>query len=320
MIEGKRILITGGTGSLGTALVERLLSGKNGNPESITVFSRGEEKQHEMRMAYPSDKLNFIIGDVRDYHAVLVAVVNADILIHTAALKHVGACEANPLEAIQTNIGGAGNIIRAVREGGARLEVVVGVSTDKACQPVNVYGATKYIQERLLIWANKNNNNTRFVCVRYGNVVGSAGSVIPVFKKQIRSGKPITITEPAMTRFLVTLNLAVDTLLVAIETALPGEIYIPCNLPATTIGDIATTLIDYRDVKTKTVGMRQGEKMHEILISCDEKYRTLKRGAYYVISPDEQAQPALESIEYNSIDCVISRGQLSEMFKREGLV
>jgi len=319
MIDGKRILITGGTGSLGRALVERLLSGKHGNPESITIFSRGEEKQHEMRLAYPSDKLNFIIGDVRDYHAILVAVVNADILIHTAALKHVSACEANPIEARQTNIGGAENIVRAVKEGGARLEVVVGVSTDKACQPVNVYGATKFMQERILIWANRNLNNTRFICVRYGNVIGSTGSVIPIFKKQIWNGGPIRITNPDMTRFLVTFDLAVDTLIEAIETALPGEVYIPSKLPATTIGDIANTLIDYRDIKIVNIGIQPGEKMHEILISNDEMKRTLLRDGYYVITQEKQADSALSS-EYNSQDNLISRSKLSELFRKEGLI
>lgn len=312
MIDGKRILITGGSGSLGTALVERLLKSK---VESITVFSRGEAKQHEMRLAYPSDKLHFIIGDVRDYHAILLAVVNADIVIHAAALKHVGACEDNPREAKQTNIDGAENIVQAIKEGGARCDVVVGVSTDKACQPVNVYGATKFLQERTFILAN--NSNTRFICVRYGNVIGSAGSVIPVFQKQIRSGGPVTVTEASMTRFLVSLNVAVDTLLDAIETALPGEIYIPKGLPATTVGDIAKTLIDYRDIKIKIVGMRPGEKMGEILISCDEMHRTIRRDKYYVITPEIQSGP---EVVYISEDHLISKGELSELFKKEGLI
>ena len=315
MIDGKRILITGGSGSLGTALVERLLSGKNGNPESITIFSRGEAKQHDMMMAYPSDKLKFIIGDVRDYHAVLLAVVNADIVIHAAALKHVGACEANPIEARQTNVGGAENIVLAVKEGNTHPEVVVGVSTDKACEAVNVYGATKFLQERTLLWANK--NKTRFVCVRYGNVIGSAGSVIPVFQKQIRNGGPVTVTEAGMTRFLVSLNGAVDTLISAIETALPGEIYIPKDLPATTVGDIAKTLIDYRNIAIKNVGMRPGEKMGEILISCDEMFRTIKRDKYYVITPEIQSGPA---VVYKSEDHLIDHGQLSDLFKKEGLI
>lgn len=316
-IDDKRTLITGGTGSLGTALVERLLSGKSGNPESITIFSRGEAKQHEMMMAYPSDKLNFIIGDVRDYHAVLLAVVNADIVIHAAALKHVGACENNPIEALQTNVDGVRNIIQAVKEGGARCDVVVGVSTDKACEPVNVYGNTKFFQERILIYGNKHNSSTRFVCVRYGNVIASEGSVIPKFIKQIRKGGPVTVNEMGMTRFLVSLNQAVDTLIDAIENALPGEIYIPQNLSATTVGDIAKTLIDHRDIKITVIGIHPGEKMHEILISCDEMHRTVKRDKYYVVTPEIQDGPA---ITYSSTDYVISRGQLSELFKKEGLI
>jgi len=315
-LEGKRILITGGTGSLGTALVERLL--KMGVHKSITIFSRGEAKQHEMRMAYPNNSLHFVIGDVRDYHAVLRVVAKADIVIHAAALKHVGACEDNPIEARQTNVGGAENIVQAIQEGNAKPEVVVGVSTDKACQPVNVYGATKFLQERIFIWANKN-NGTRFVCVRYGNVMGSQGSVIPVFQKQIRNGGPVTVNEPTMTRFLVSLNQAVDTLLIAIEAALPSEIYIPSGLPATTVGDIAKTLIDYRDIQVKAMGIRPGEKMHEILISCDELNRTVLRDGYYVVTPKEQNQAVL-STEYLSRDHVISHGKLIEMFKQEGLI
>lgn len=317
MIDGKRILITGGTGSLGIALVERLLSGKNGKPESITIFSRGEAKQHDMRLAYPSDKLHFIIGDVRDYHAILLAVVNADIVIHAAALKHVGACEDNPIEALQTNIDGARNIIQAVKEGGARLDVVVGVSTDKACEPVNIYGNTKFFQERILIYGNKNSNSTRFICVRYGNVIASTGSVIPKFIKQIKKGGPVTVNELGMTRFLVSLKQAVDTLIDAIENALPGEIYIPQNLIATTVGDIAKTLIDHRDIKITKVGIQPGEKMHEILISCDEMHRTIKRDKYYVVTPEIQDGP---QITYTSLDHVISRGQLSELFRKEGLI
>lgn len=316
MIEGKQILITGGTGTLGTALVKRLLSGKNGKPESITIFSRGEARQHEMMGAHREDKLNFIIGDVRDYHAVLGVVANADIVIHTAALKHLKTCEDNPIEAIKTNIGGVQNIVQAIREINTRPEVVVGVSTDKACHPVNVYGATKYLQESILIRANKN-STTRFICVRYGNVIASQGSVIPLFKEQIRKGGPVTVTAPAMTRFLVSQNVAVDTLLSAIESALPGEIYIPCNLPAATVGDIATTLIDYRDIKVKIVGIKDREKMHETLISSDEMTRMLKRGNYYVITTERQGEPPPF---YVSENYVISRGQLGELFKKEGLI
>lgn len=316
MIDSKRILITGGTGTLGTAIVKRLLSGKNGKPESITIFSRGEARQHEMMVAHREDKLNFVIGDVRDYQAVLGVVANADIVIHTAALKHLKTCEDNPIEAIKTNIGGVQNIVQAIREINTRPEVVVGVSTDKACHPVNVYGTTKYLQESILIWANKN-STTRFICVRYGNVIASQGSVIPLFKEQIRKGGPVTVTDSAMTRFLVSLNVAVDTLIAAIESALPGEIYIPCNLSAATVGDIATTLIDYRDIKIKIVGIKDREKMHETLISSDEMNRTLKRDNYYVITPEAQGGSA---ITYMSQDHVISRGELSELFKKEGLI
>ena len=315
-MDGKRVLITGGTGTLGIALAIRLLSGKNGNPESITIFSRGEARQHEMMVAHREDKLNFVIGDVRDYHAVLGVVANADIVIHTAALKHLATCEANPIEAMKTNIGGAENIVQAIKEINTRPDVVVGVSTDKACHPTNVYGTTKFLQESILLWANKN-STTRYICVRYGNVIASQGSVIPLFQRQIRNGGPVTVTDPCMTRFLVSLNVAVDTLLSAIENALPGEIYIPFNLPSATVGDIATTLIDYRNIKIKTIGIQDREKVHETLISSDEMNRTVKRDKYYVITPEIQSGSA---VVYISEDHLISRGQLSKLFKKEGLI
>lgn len=316
MIDSKRILITGGTGTLGTALVLRLLSGKNGKPQSITIFSRGEARQHEMMVTHREDKLDFVIGDVRDYQSVLGVIANADIVIHAAALKHLKTCEDNPFEAIKTNVFGAWNIVRAIRESKSHVEVAVGVSTDKACQPTNVYGATKFLQECTLLWANKN-SNTKYICVRYGNVIASQGSVIPLFKEQIKKGGPVTVTDPTMTRFLVSQRVAVDTLLSAIENALPGEIYIPQKLPAAQVGDIAKALIDYRDIKVKIIGIKDREKMHESLISSDEMNRTLKRDNYYVITQDTQSG---EGITYKSEDHVISRGKLSEIFKKEGLI
>lgn len=309
-LKNKRVLITGGTGSLGTALVKRLL--KLGFHQSITVFSRDEDKQHEMRLSYPDQSLNFVIGDVRDYSAVSRVVAKADIVFHAAALKHVAICEANPMEAVLTNIQGVANIIRAIKDMQAPVETVIGVSSDKGCQPVNVYGASKFIQERLLISANHDCLTTRFISVLYGNVISSRGSVIPVFQRQIREGGPVTITHPGMTRFLISLDLAVDTLLAALERALPGEVYIPRGLPAATVGDIANVMIGARAIKTRIIGIRTGEKMHEALIPHSETNRVLERGGFYVVSPDVQSEIVLTA-GYISCDHVISRTELKRM-------
>ena len=208
MLNGKRVLVTGGTGSLGKVLVRRLLAGEMGVPKQITVFSRDEAKQHSMRLAFErlriaTDEviyhnferlLQFRIGDVRDPHSVTTALKDADVVFNAAALKQVPSCEYFPYEAVQTNITGAENIIRAIRESRIPVETVVGVSTDKACKPVNVMGMTKAIQERLFVRANLDADETRFIGVRYGNVLASRGSVIPLFLEQIRHGRPITIT------------------------------------------------------------------------------------------------------------------------------
>ncbi|HEX5964517.1 MAG TPA: polysaccharide biosynthesis protein, partial [Pyrinomonadaceae bacterium] len=241
MLTGKRVLVTGGTGSLGKVLVRRLLSGEMGVPKQITVFSRDEAKQHSMRLAFErlriaTDEviyhnferlLQFRIGDVRDPHSVATALNDADVVFNAAALKQVPSCEYFPYEAVQTNITGAENIIRAIRESRIPVETVVGVSTDKACKPVNVMGMTKAIQERLFVRANLDAEQTRFIGVRYGNVLASRGSVIPLFHEQIRHGRPITITTSDMTRFLLSLEQAVDTIFAALREGARGEIYIP---------------------------------------------------------------------------------------------
>ncbi len=206
-LDGKRVLVTGGTGSLGRAVVRRLLDGGPGSPEYVTVLSRDEAKQHSMRLDFlrriaatddivyrhSHDKLRFQIGDVRDYASVIRALRDADVVIHAAALKQVPVCEYFPAEAVQTNVLGAQNLVRAVREQRTQVQVVVGVSTDKACKPINVMGMTKALMERILVEANASVSGTRFVAVRYGNVIGSRGSVIPLFVEQIASGGPVTI-------------------------------------------------------------------------------------------------------------------------------
>src|SRR5690349_15719228 len=254
-LDGKHIVVTGGTGSLGKVLIRRLLGGEMGRPRRITVFSRDEAKQHDMRLHYRnrvvatheivyrnfSELLTFVIGDVRDYHSLASVFRTADVVVNAAALKQVPTCEYFPYEAVQTNITGPENIIRAIRELRLPIETVVGVSTDKACKPVNVMGMTKALQERLFISANLYSPNTRFVCVRYGNVLASRGSVIPLFHDQIRSGGPVTITTADMTRFLLSLDDAVDVIFAAVKTANRGETYIP-RVPAAKVTDIAEIL------------------------------------------------------------------------------
>jgi len=298
LFEGKRILITGGTGSLGKVLVRRLLGGSEGDPEKIIVFSRDEAKQHAMRLEYLQkaaatdeviyrnfqNKIEFHIGDVRDFHAVASVLRNVDLVFNAAALKQVPTCEYFPFEAVRTNIEGPENITRAIQEHDLRIDTVVGVSTDKACKPVNTMGMTKALQERVFIHANMRCPGTRFICVRYGNVLASRGSVIPLFHDQIRHGGPITITTMEMTRFLLSLDEAVDTIFEAVRVALPGETYVP-RVPSARITDVAKALIEDRRIDICCTGIRPGEKVHEILVSDEESYRTVERGNYYVISP-----------------------------------
>lgn len=296
-LEGKRVLITGGTGSLGKTVVRRLLTQEMGRPEKIIVFSRDEAKQHYMRLSYLNKQvatddiiyqnfkelLTFIIGDVRDYASVSSALRNVDVVIHAAALKQVPACEYFPGQATQTNIQGPLNIVRAIRELDLPIETVVGISTDKACKPINVMGMSKAIMERIFTEANIN-SKTRFIGARYGNVIASRGSVVPLFLDQIAKGGPVTITLEEMTRFLLSLDEAVDIVFAAIKGAKPGEIYIP-KVPAARIVDLAEALIDNRDIEVKVTGIRPGEKIHEILVSAEEAYRTIERDGYYVICP-----------------------------------
>src|SRR3989449_9840371 len=280
ILEGKRVLITGGTGSLGKALTRRILRGEFGTPKKVIVFSRDEAKQHDMRMEYlhrrvATDEviyhnfeqlLEFRIGDVRDYHSIAAALRASEIVFNAAALKQVPACEYFPFEVVRTNIEGAENIVRVIRELALPVETVVGISTDKACKPVNVMGMTKAIQERVLLSANVGSPDTRFICVRYGNVLASRGSVIPLFHEQIRVGGPVTITTQDMTRFLLSLDDAVNVILGAVRGAHRGETYIP-RVPSAKVTDIAAVLIADRKLSIKVTGIRPGAKVHEILVS-----------------------------------------------------
>ncbi len=338
-LRDKRILITGGTGSLGQVLVGRLLTGEMGRPRKITVFSRDEAKQHAMRVEYLHKRavtdeviyrtfeeiLEFRIGDVRDFHNVAAAVRDADVVFNAAALKQVPTCEYHPYSAVMTNIGGPENIVRAIQEHELPVETVVGISTDKACKPVNVMGMTKAIQERVFIQGNMRCRKTRFICVRYGNVLASRGSVIPLFHDQIRSGGPVTITTTDMTRFLLSLDQAVDTIFAAVKGAGRGETYIP-RVPSARVIDIAEALIGERPIEIEVTGIRPGEKIHEILVSEEECHRTVDRGDYYAILPmlpellgGAAVEAALDD-EYSSLSGVMSGTALADVLHRHKLM
>jgi UDP-glucose 4-epimerase len=332
VLEGKRVLVTGGTGSLGRALILRLLKGDMGRPAKVIVFSRDEAKQHDMRLEYLQQRaatdeiiyrnskelLTFRIGDVRNYSALVQALRGVEVVFHAAALKQVPTCEYFPFEAIQTNILGVQNLARAIVENETAVELVVGVSTDKACKPINVMGMTKALQERILTQANLECPQVRFTCVRYGNVIASRGSVVPLFVDQIRQGGPVTITLKEMTRFLLEMDQAVDSIFAAVRFALPGETYIP-RVPSARVIDIAEVMINGRDITVVYTGIRPGEKVHEILVSEEECHRTIERDGYYVISPIlpelrrvSIERPALET-EYSSQHVTLDRNGLKSL-------
>jgi len=337
--DNKVIVITGGTGSLGKVLTRRLLEKELGSPKKIIIFSRDEAKQHAMRVEYQHKQnvtdeviydnfarlIEFRIGDIRDYHSVCSVLRDADIVINAAALKQVPSCEYFPFEAVRTNVLGPENIIRAIGENNLKVETVVGVSTDKACKPVNAMGISKAMQERIFIAANVMIPTTRFICVRYGNVLASRGSVIPLFHEQLKHGGPITITTKEMTRFLLPLESAVDTIFAVLQGAKPGEIFIP-KIPAARIEDIAKVLIGDRTIAITYTGIRPGEKIHEILISEEEAWRAYDRGNYYTIKPMlpellvvEHGAQALTK-EYSSGDFLMTLEETEALLQKHHLM
>ena len=341
ILEGKRVLVTGGTGSMGKTFVRRVLTGELGTPQKLIVFSRDEGKQHDMRVDYMHRRkastddieyrnfmnvLEFRIGDVRSYPDLVSAMRDADIVVHAAALKQVPTCEYFPGQAILTNCIGAMNIVQAIQDHRLPIETVIGISTDKACKPVNVMGMTKSLQERVITSANILNRSTRFICVRYGNVLASRGSVIPLFHEQIRSGGPVTITHPRMTRFLLTLDQAVDTTFEALRHALRGEIYIPAA-PGARVTDIANALIGKRDIRIVETGVRPGEKFDEILVSEEEVHHTIRRGDYFVVQPalpelvnEGSALPRALDKEFSSGDFVLNYEETVSLLTRNNLM
>ena len=306
MLSDLTILVTGGTGSFGRAFTDIVL--REYRPKRLVVFSRDELKQHEMRQLYPDDDespMRYFIGDVRDRDRLYRAFHDVDIVVHAAALKQVPACEYNPIEAIRTNIDGARNVVDAALNAGVKK--VVALSTDKAVNPVNLYGATKLCAEKLFVQSNAYTGTygTRFSCVRYGNVVGSRGSVIPVFLEQRKTGR-ITITDPRMTRFWLTIQQGVRLVLQCMEQMHGGEVFVP-KIPSMSLMDLAKAIAP--DCEVNEIGIRPGEKLNEVLVSVDEARHTLELEDVYVIQPAHpwwktepwpDAKPLPDGFEYTS--------------------
>ena len=343
LIEGREILVTGGTGSLGSKLVERLLSGRHGKPARVVVFSRDEAKQHELRLRWnalgeatddaiwrdSARRVQFRIGDIRDPEAVEAAAGGVEIMVHAAALKQVPTCEYFPEEAIRTNVLGAENVVRAARLSRGRLRTVIGVSTDKAVKPVNVMGMSKSLQERIIAKANLDLPDCRLALVRYGNVLASRGSVLPLFLEQAANGGPMTVTDATMTRFLITLSDAVDAVLRALAYAGRGETLIP-QLPSARVVDLARAVAGDPAMEIQFTGIRPGEKLHEVLVSEEERPRTTLRGADLFIGPvlpelraagdPTAASPLPFAAEYSSADDPITASQTRGILEAAGLV
>ena len=281
MFDGKKILITGGTGSLGTALTKKLLET---NVDTIRIFSRDELKQVQMDSAINDDRLRFLIGDVRDKDRLSRALQDVDIVIHAAALKQVPVIEYNPFEAVKTNVYGTQNLIESCFDNGVKIALAVG--TDKAVAPFNTYGATKLLMERLFVSANfyKGNSDINFLCVRYGNVLGSRGSIVPTFQNQIKMNKKITVTDPNMTRFNITMNEALELIFRALKNGTGGEVFVP-KLKAYQIGDMRDAIKELLNANTETekIPVRPGEKHHESLISKNELRHTYETDNDYIL-------------------------------------
>jgi UDP-glucose 4-epimerase len=308
MFTEKTLLITGGTGSFGNAVLRRFL---DSDLREIRILSRDEKKQDDMRKKFASSKLKFYIGDVRDYQSVLNAMRGVDFVFHAAALKQVPSCEFHPMEAVKTNVLGTENTLEAAINCGVRR--VVCLSTDKAVYPINAMGISKAMMEKVIVAKSRSSDTTVICATRYGNVMASRGSVIPLFTNQIRAGKPITITDPAMTRFMMTLDDAVDLVLYAFAHGNPGEIFVQ-KAPAATIETLAQALIGLLGVPDHpihTIGTRHGEKLFEVLLSREEMVAAQDLGEYYRVPPDlrdlnydkyvESGEVKIsEAVDYNS--------------------
>jgi len=330
VFEGKRILITGGTGSLGKALTKKLLET---DVESIRIFSRDELKQVQMQAEINDKRIRFLIGDVRDKDRLLRALEDIHIVVHAAALKHVPVAEYNPFEAVKTNVNGSQNVLEACLDKNIQLALAIG--TDKAVSPLNTYGATKLLMERLFVSANfykgRHRRDFKFLGVRYGNVLGSRGSIVPTIVKQIQEGKKITITDPTMTRFNITMTQALDLIFRALETGEGGQVFIP-KLKAYKVGDMGDAILELLGSKNEveTISVRPGEKYHEVLINKDEIRNTLETEKDYIIFNEltsgekinhDKYQKAKITDQYSS-DRVeeISKNELKEILTKENLL
>jgi UDP-N-acetylglucosamine 4,6-dehydratase len=319
MFDDACLMISGGTGSFGNAALRYFM---HSNVREIRILSRDEKKQDDMRKRYNNKKLKFYIGDVRDYQSVLNAVRGVGYIFHAAALKQVPSCEFYPLEAVKTNVLGTENVLEAAIACGVKR--VVCLSTDKAVYPINAMGISKAMMEKVIVAKSRNSGATVICTTRYGNVMGSRGSVIPLFAEQIRAGKPITITDPAMTRFMMTLDDAVDLVVYAFGNGNPGDIFVQ-KAPAATIGTLTTALTQLLNVPkhdVQVIGTRHGEKLFEVLLSREEMVAAQDLGAYYRVPPDmrdlnygkfvEQGETQISSaVDYNSHNTM--RLQVEEM-------
>ena len=314
MLSNKTILITGGTGSLGQALTRLLLKS---DVKAIRIFSRNESKQVEMEAKFDDKRLRFFVGDVRDKERLFTALEDVDVVFHAAALKHVPKIEYNPFEAIKTNVIGSQNVIDACIKN--NIEKALCIGTDKAVSPFNTYGATKLLMEKLFVTAvnytNTQKHETKFVAVRYGNVLGSSGSVIPKFIEQINQKKNITITDPTMTRFSITMDEALKLIMRATELGNGSEIFIP-KLKSYSVNDVKNALIKLLgETKENTIGIRPGEKLHEVLINNEEiRYTWEMDDLYIIFNPlqiNEKYNPDLIQKQYKNIKKVNDMKQYS---------
>lgn len=329
--HNKRILVIGGTGTIGTSIIKHLLMD---DPKEIRILSRDEFKQHQLHEQYAySEKLTFMIGDVRDYKRLVEAMKGIDFVIHLAAMKRVESCELNPIEAVKTNIIGTYHVMNAAMIN--KVKKVIFTSSDKAISPSNTYGATKLIAENLLTMSDQNSDNetTVFACVRFGNVMGSRGSVIPLFKEQLLNHQKITITDLKMTRFMMTVKQATELILLALKEAKGGEIFI-LKMPVVRLEDLANILIDdycekhsisRKDVKIELIGLKQGEKMYEELMTIDESKIALELPDMYVIPKGrhqnyQDGKKVVEGSYSSSSQKPLSYEELRELLMKEKLI
>ncbi len=316
VFTNKKILITGGTGSFGSYFVKEILKL---DPKLIIIFSRDEDKQYSMQFEFSKyrNKLVFVLGDVRDVNSLKKAFeYMPDFVIHAAALKQIPSSEYNIFETVKTNVLGAQNIVELCKTG--KVKKVLSISTDKAVEPVNVMGMTKALQERIFTLANRN-SKTKFASVRYGNVINSRGSIIPLFKKQIAAGGPITITDLQMTRFILTLRQTIGLVTFAFENMNGGEIFVP-NVKALKISDLGSVMVNALKSKNKKiieVGVRPGEKLHETLISRPESLRVIKSKSFYTILPQIELGKVTKNGSYSKNKSFVFASQDTQLFKPE---